>query len=429
MKITFLIHNIYGVGGTIRTTLNLATALADRHDVEIVSMLRHRTNPRFAVDPRITLTPLVDLRPDSDDTRDPLMNQPAVVFPKEEKRHQQYSRLTDLRAERFLRTCDADVIIGTRPGINVYLREFGSPKALRIAQEHLTHDAHSRRLRAVLGRHYRALDAVVTTTKADARVYEQRMRLPGVRVTSVPNGVPRSAVEPANGQAKVIATAGRLVKAKRFDLLIEAFTVVAAKHPDWSLRIYGHGREETHLQQLIEQHGLGGRARLMGFHAPIEKEFAAASVVAVASEAESFGMTIVEAMRCGVPVVSTDCPLGPGEIITDGVDGRLVPVGDRDALAAALLELVENPDLRRRMGAAALRSAEQYEPAVVAGAYEALFDELNVTRRPRARERRRALWRGRAARVLRRMGVRPRAAKAEPADDGSGARNGPGRRS
>ncbi|MGW4442040.1 glycosyltransferase family 4 protein [Streptomyces sp. NPDC004682] len=429
MKITFLIHNIYGVGGTIRTTLNLATALADRHDVEIVSMLRHRTKPRFAIDPRITVTPLVDRRTGSGDLGDPLIDQAAEVFPKEEKRYGQYSRLTDLRVERFLRDCDADVIIGTRPGINVYLREFGSPKALRIAQEHLTHDAHSRKLRAVLGRDYRALDAVVTTTQADARVYEQRMRLPGVRVAAVPNSVPRPSVEPSDGQGKVIATAGRLVRAKRFDLLVEAFAVVAAKHPDWSLRIYGHGAEEEHLRQLIEERDLGGRARLMGFRAPIENEFAAASVVAVASEAESFGMTIVEAMRCGVPVVSTDCPLGPGEIITDGVDGRLVPVGDRDALAAALLELVENPGLRRRMGDAAVRSAEQYEPAVVAGAYEALFDELDATRRSRARERRRALWRRRAAGVLRRLGVRRRAAKPVPADDGTGARSGPVRSS
>lgn len=93
MKIAFLLHNAYGIGGTIRTTLNLAAALADHHEVEIVSMMRHRENPRFTVDPRVRLIPLVDIRPDSADARDPLHAEPARVFPAAEKRHHQYSRL------------------------------------------------------------------------------------------------------------------------------------------------------------------------------------------------------------------------------------------------------------------------------------------------------------------------------------------------
>ncbi|GAA1274652.1 hypothetical protein GCM10009579_37050 [Streptomyces javensis] len=238
MKITFLIHNVYAIGGTIRTTLNLAAALADRHEVTVVSMLRHRAHPRFVIDPRVTVEPLVDIRADAADPADPLLHQPAEVFPTAEKRYKQYSRLTDQRAREYLRSCDADVIIGTRPGINVYLARFAPPRALRIAQEHLTHDMHTKKLRAQLARDYRDLDAVVTTTDADAAVYRARMRLPGVRILAVPNGVPDPGLPPTDGGAPVIAAAGRLVRAKRFDLLIEAFTDVAAKHPDWSLRIY-----------------------------------------------------------------------------------------------------------------------------------------------------------------------------------------------
>ncbi|CAM5499291.1 hypothetical protein SANTM175S_08219 [Streptomyces antimycoticus] len=81
MKITLLIHNVYAIGGTIRTTLNLAAALADRHEVTIVSMLRHRTRPRFVIDPRVTVVPLVDIRADAADAADPLLHQPAEVFP------------------------------------------------------------------------------------------------------------------------------------------------------------------------------------------------------------------------------------------------------------------------------------------------------------------------------------------------------------
>ncbi|WP_255945169.1 glycosyltransferase family 4 protein [Streptomyces odontomachi] len=401
MKITFLLHDVYGIGGTIRTTLNLAGALADHHQVEIVSMRRHRTEPRFSIDPRIRLTPLVDTRKGSPDLSDPLHDRPARVFPSAESRYRQYSLLTDARAREYLRHCDADVLIGTRPGVNVYLARFGPPGALRIAQEHLSHDAHRKRLRAELAPHYRRLDALVTMTEADAAVYRRRMPLPGVRVLAVPNSVPEPQVAPSDGTAKVVAAGGRLARGKRYDVLVDAFAVVADKHPDWRLRIYGQGPERESLARLIADSGLQDAVRLMGVHAPLEPEFAKASLVAVASDAESFGMTIVEAMRCGVPVVSTDCPHGPAEIIHDGVDGRLVPVRDAPALAKALIQLIEDEHGRRRMAATARTNAARFDPALVAERYGALFVELDGTRGERARARARGAARARVRDVLR----------------------------
>ncbi|MGW7573158.1 glycosyltransferase family 4 protein [Streptomyces sp. NPDC054765] len=402
MKITLLLHNAYAIGGTIRTTFNLAAALADRHDVEIVSMLRHREVPRFTLDPRVRLVPLVDTRVGSEDMADPLFGEPAQDFPLAEKRHHQYNRLVDVRAAEFLRATDAEVLIGTRPGINVYLARFGPRQALRIAQEHLRHDAHNKQLRSELARHYRTLDALVTTTEADAAVYRSRMPLPGVRVLAVPNIVPAPAGPPSEGTAKVIAAAGRLVRGKRFDLLIEAFSAVAVKHPDWQLRIHGGGAEREQLQGLIDGLGLSRQAELTGPRSPIEAEFAKASIVASASDAESFGMTIVEAMRCGVPVVSTDCPLGPAEIIHDGTDGLLVPRGDGRALAGALLQLIEDPQRRRDMARTALESSHRYDPEPIAGRYQLLFEELRSTRGSRAWRRTLGRARARARRLVRR---------------------------
>uniref|UniRef100_UPI00384A774A glycosyltransferase family 4 protein n=1 Tax=Streptomyces albicerus TaxID=2569859 RepID=UPI00384A774A len=405
MRIVFLLHNAYAIGGTVRTTLNLAAALAERHDVEIVSMRRHRDEPRFTVDPRITVVPLVDEREGSDDLADPSYALPAVDFPSSDKRYGQYTRLIDLRARDYLARCDADVVIGTRPGINVYVSRFAPRRALRIAQEHLRHDAHSKRLRGVLARDYRALDAVVTTTEADAEVYRKRMPMPGVRVAAVPNMVPAPHGITRDETTKVIAAAGRLVRGKRFDLLIEAFSAVASKEPDWQLRIYGGGPEREHLQHLIDGLGLAGHARLMGPRTPIEAEFAKSAMVVSASDAESFGMTLVEAMRCGVPVISTDCPLGPAEIITEGVDGRLVPVGDARSLAEAMLDLITDEPLRRAMGEAARRGSRRYDAGPIVDRYEALFAELRSTRGRRdwTRNRVRAVgWARRKVRRLRR---------------------------
>ncbi|OEU96458.1 glycosyl transferase, partial [Streptomyces abyssalis] len=86
-------------------------------------------------------------------------------------------------------------------------------------------------------------------------------------------------------------------------------------------RIYGSGREREKLRLLIDELGLYNHVFLMGPAHPIEAEWAKGAIGAVTSSLESFGMTIVEAMRCGLPVVATDCPHGPGEIIRDGVDG------------------------------------------------------------------------------------------------------------
>lgn len=378
MHISFLIHNAYGIGGTIRTTYNLARSLAEHHDVEIVSVFRHRDAPVFDTGSQVRLRHLVDIRKDSPEYEgaDPAYHRPARVFPVSEGRYRQYSELTDRRIAEHLETVEADVVVGTRPGLNVHLARETRRGPVRVGQEHLTLDSHSMTLRRELRELYPRLDAVTTVTEADAEAYRKRMRLPGVRIEAVPNSVPAPRLAPADGSGKWVVAAGRLAKVKRYDLLIRAFQQVAADRPDWRLRIYGGGSERDKLRALIDNLGLYNHVYLMGPANPLDPEWAKGSIAAVTSSLESFGMTIVEAMRCGLPVVSTDCPHGPGEIIDNGVDGRLVPSGNTDAVAAALLELINDDPLRQRMGRAALEDSARFDPSQVAGRYESLFQDL-----------------------------------------------------
>jgi glycosyltransferase involved in cell wall biosynthesis len=247
---------------------------------------------------------------------------------------------------------------------------------VRVGQEHLTLNSHSPELRRHLRGLYPRLDAVTTVTEADADAYRTRLRLPGVRVEAVPNSVPAPGVDPADGTGKWVIAAGRLARVKRYDLLVKAFAKVVQARPDWRLRIYGGGAEKDRLRRLIGELGLYNHVFLMGPANPIEPEWAKGSIAVVTSSLESFGMTIVEAMRCGLPVVSTDCPYGPGEIIRSGVDGLLVPPRNAGAVASALLELINDDERRRSMGRAAIEDSARFDPSRVAGRYEDLFTDL-----------------------------------------------------
>lgn len=388
MRIAFLITNAYGLGGTIRTTRNLAAQLAGAHDVHIVSVLRDRDEPFFDYDPRIRLTALADVRAGSPESvrDDPRHALPSAVFPRSDRRHAVFSPVTDERIGRCLAGLDADVVVGTRPGLNVHLARQAPRRMVRVAQEHLTLDTHSTRLVLALRRAYPALDAVTTTTEADAAAYRRRM--PGVRVTAVPNSVPAHPGPPAECSAPVVVAAGRLAEAKRYDDLIRAFALVCAQRPEWSLRLYGSGELRERLARLVTDLGIGKNVTLMGPVTPLEPEFAKGSVLAVTSTTESFGMTIVEAMRVGLPVVATDCPLGPREIVRDGVTGLLVPPRDVRAIADALLSLAADDERRKAMGRAAYEASAAYDPAAVAARHVRLFEELRAARsRPAATAR------------------------------------------
>lgn len=385
MHISFLIFSAYGMGGTVRTTFNLAQALAEQHEVEVVSVFRYRDKPFFEPGNGVRLRSLVDMRRHRPGYQgdDPEHALPATVFPAADGNYKQHSALTDRLIGEHLATTEADVVIGTRPGLNVHVARQTRRGPVRLGQEHLTLATHSARLKRVLRSNYPRLDAVTTVTEADARDYRKHMWLPGVHVQSLPNSVPEPAVSPADGSGKWVVAAGRLAPAKRYDVLVRAFAEVVSERPDWGLRIYGHGREEGKLRKLIDELGLYNHVFLMGSANPIEAEWVKGAICAVTSSLESFGMTIVEAMRCGLPVVATDCPHGPKEIIRDGEDGLLVPTGDVRAISGALLRLIDDEGLRARMGKAALTASARFDPAEVAARYEELLTSL-VNHRPGA---------------------------------------------
>ncbi|MDD2860895.1 MAG: glycosyltransferase [Acidiphilium sp.] len=169
----------------------------------------------------------------------------------------------------------------------------------------------------------------------------------------------------------LFVTAGRLVAQKDPETLIRAFAIARARHP-MRLIMLGEGPMRPRLEALIAEYGLADAVQMPGYVANPLPWFAAATGFVLASRYEGFGNVLVEAMACGTPVISTNCPHGPAEILDNGTYGTLVPPGDIEALAEAL-----DPDLRQHWPAAALRArADHYTLAASACCYRSLFARL-----------------------------------------------------
>jgi glycosyltransferase involved in cell wall biosynthesis len=274
--------------------------------------------------------------------------------------------------------------------VNLAIARFARPSAVRVAQDHMNLARYTPGLRAAMAEWYPRLDAVTALTNETAEGYRELLGS-GTRVEAIPNGVPSTGGRRAALDAKVVVSAGRLTLQKGFDRLLPVWAKVAERHPDWELRVYGEGRRLRDLRKQASELGLGGKARLMGYTSKLPDELAASSIYVMSSRFEGFPMVLLEAMGVGLPVVSYDCPTGPAEIVTQGVDGYVVPDGDGDALAGVLSELMDDPEKRRAFGAAAVEKAARYDPSIIASRFEALLEELAASRPGRADAARHAI--------------------------------------
>jgi glycosyltransferase involved in cell wall biosynthesis len=227
-------------------------------------------------------------------------------------------------------------------------------------------------------------DAVVVVSQDAA---EDLVRLTGlpwrkVRVIYNPVVTPEifsKAQEPldhpwfAPGQPPVVLGVGRLTIQKDFPTLIRAFALVRAQRPA-RLMILGEGEERPKLEALVRELGVDQDAALPGFVGNPYAYMARAAVFVLSSLWEGLPTALIEAMALGTPVVSTDCPSGPAEILEGGVWGKLVPVGDRDALSAAVVSSLDSPSLPD-----ATRRAQDFSLDRIVGEYlELLLSESSV---------------------------------------------------
>jgi glycosyltransferase involved in cell wall biosynthesis len=369
----------WGMGGTIRATLTVAGYLAERHEVEIVSVVRRRNTPFFAFPPGVSVTAVDDQRAEPVGLLQRVLTAlPSVlIHPGDANASRPCTLRTDLRLLRALWAARPGTFVGTRPALNLLALSFAPNDSHVIGTEHMNYWSRSPLQRSVIRRRYPALDALVVLTRHDLEEY--RRILPGVRVVQIPNSIPAVRGPRSPVTEPIAIAAGRLISQKGFDRLITAFTPVARKHPDWTLLICGRGPKRKQLERLIDRHELGRNVVLTGAVRDFDEKLENASLFVLSSRFEGLPMVMLEAMSKGLPVVAFDCPTGPAEIIDHRNDGILVREGDVDALAGAIEELIEDPAKRRRYGAAAAVKAAAFSLGVVGPQWDSLLTMLGLS--------------------------------------------------
>jgi glycosyltransferase involved in cell wall biosynthesis len=192
----------------------------------------------------------------------------------------------------------------------------------------------------------------------------------------IPNPLSFYPVESSTLQNKKVIAVGKQGYQKGYDLLLQAWQKATIGIEDWKLEIYGKIEPQKKLNELANKLGISDKVVFFPPTQKIEEKYLDTSLFVLSSRFEGFGMVLIEAMACGLPCVSFDCPYGPADIITHGEDGLLVPNGDVEQLAEAIIDIMKHEHRRQAMGIAAKENVKRYLPEHIVPIWEELFKQL-----------------------------------------------------
>ena len=375
MKLIYCIASVYNPGGMERVLLNKLHWWVQREDYELIVVTTDQAGrpPFYDFPPEVRMIDL-GLNYSADNVRSPL----AKIFSYFRKRRLHRRRLTELLLQE-----KADIVVSLYPSESSFIPMIkdGSKKVLELHYCKLFRIQYGRK--GLLGmadrfrtwqdeRIVRRFDRFVVLTRQDAELWG-----PLPNLTVIPNAalaVPQ--IKHQKGTHRVIAV-GRLDYQKGFDRLIDAW----ARLPEhlrqtWRLDIFGQGEWRESLQAQIRRRGIDTSARINAPTQNIFEEYAASDFLVMSSHYEGFPMVMIEAMACGLPVISFDFLCGPRDIIRPGENGLIVPEGDVTALSDAMRHLMKNPETLARMSARAPEVSDTYAETAIMQQWEQLFNAI-----------------------------------------------------
>lgn len=262
-------------------------------------------------------------------------------------------------------------ILGTTHGYNSLLPYIKNCK--KVACEHMNYESCTKIGKIIRKINYPKLDAVVLLTQADSRHYDF---ISNNKKYVIPNSLSFTCEKPAELQKKRMISVGRLAEQKGYDILIHMAIHLKKELPDWHIDIFGDGEERENLQELIIQNNLSDFVKINRPVRNIQNEMLNASLYLFSSRHEGFGLVLIEAQACGLPIVGFDCPEGPADIIKDDRNGFLIPLGNENEFVNAVVELVKNNGKRIEFGRNAFTDSEKYNESNIFYRWNELFTNI-----------------------------------------------------
>lgn len=378
MKILYCTHSTCNPGGMERVLLNKVTYLSQLPgwEISVVTTDQHHRPPFYPFPEKVRMT---DLDINYSDDNDKGVWKKIFGYLRKRKEHKR--KLTALLEKER-----PDIVVSLYPSESSFIPGIkdGSKKVLELHFCKFFRLQYGRK--GLLGwidklrtrqdeRIVRRFDKFVVLTHEDKGYWGN---LPNIEV--IPNAAMQVSESYSDVTNKRVIAVGRLDYQKGFDRLIEAWEWIqgTGKLTDWRLDIFGQGEWREMLQHMIDEKGLQDTARINPPTNAIMNEYAQSSLLVMSSHYEGFGMVLVEAMSCGVPVVSFDCKCGPKDIIQHGINGLLVPEGDIKALANAMMEVMTDETYRRMLSRNARKVVDTYSEEAVMKQWIRLFTSITA---------------------------------------------------
>lgn len=381
-KIVYCTPALYSAGGVERTVSAKASYFAEYmgYDVYVIVTEGNRNDSFFPLSPKVRI---INLNLNFEELWEKSFFAKVWMYLKKQR---QYKK--KLRAE-LIRIRPDFTITTLRREIN-FINEINDG-SIKIGELHLSRtnfrgleDHHpnivnkyfSSWWRKDLVCHLKKLDKFVVLTKKASVEWPELSNLAMIPDPLVLDVEAQNLDNVKLGRDKRIITVGRYAYEKGYDLLLKAWAIVEKVYPDWSLEIYGMGNRAPY-EKLIESLGINPiHCHLNGSLADVKSEYLKSSFLVLPSRTEGFGLVLIEAMACGLPVIAFNCENGPRAIISDGENGLLVPPYDIKALADKIILLIQDEELRKKLSENGKVKSNNFSIEKVAYQWGQLFDEL-----------------------------------------------------
>lgn len=361
-KISILVLHL-GYGGIERAITTLANMLCNDFKVEIISIYKLYNKPAFELDKKVEVKYLLKSGPNRSELKNAIKKKNIFKIMKEGFKSIKILSDKRLKMIKAIKECDADIIISSRLYISNLLVKYGKKGVITIAQEHRHHNNDKKYINGVV-KMSKKIDYLMPVSQ---ELTDYLKKFVGDKCIYIPHCLEDIPDTNSSLTEKRIISIGRLAPEKGFLDLIDVFKIVNKKYPDWKLDIIGDGDQKQYLINKIKDLNLEENVTLHGY---CDKEYinnmlAISSIYTMTSLHESFGLVLLEAGSLGLPVVVFDSARGALEIIKDGYNGFIIENRNKDDMANKIIELINDKDLRIKMGKNAKKNVLNYSFDIV----------------------------------------------------------------